>query len=90
MQRSAPLSSMGPADMVPCLEPSVTAPKVSREKRAKSSYKSHTNACHRKFGVASHQPREGTKRTPHIHTVNMAARTCPLGTKCPGTVLLTV
>ena len=42
MQRSAPLSSMGPADMVPCLEPSATAPNCrdkSVQKVHASSYK---------------------------------------------------
>ena len=39
MQRSAPLSSMGPTDMVPCLELSVVASKC----REKSTRKVHTS-----------------------------------------------
>ena len=43
VQRSAPLSSMGPADMVPCLELSVTAHKC----REKSVRKVHTSSYKR-------------------------------------------
>ena len=43
MQRSATLSSMGPADMVPCLELSVTALKC----REKSVRKVHTSSYKR-------------------------------------------
>ena len=44
VQRSAPLSSMGPADMVPCLELSVTALKC-REKSVRKVHTGHIQMC---------------------------------------------
>ena len=43
MKQSTPLSSMGPADVVPCLELSVIAPKC----REKSVQKVHTSSYKR-------------------------------------------